>query len=351
MYYMMTSALHTPRGPVTRKDVARYAGVSTAVVSYVVNGGPKKVAPATEARVQDAIRVLGYRPNAAARALKLGSSETIGLIIPDNSNPFFSLLAHAVEDAAAELGYALLLTNSDGTLAKERRNIRNLASRQVDGVVLASVLFEPDLEALESAEIPAALLNHSGNAPGFNSVGVDLAAGAKIAVEHLIGHGHTNIALAMGTNVGHDYDLREEGWLQALTAAGLPEGPIVRRDFTRAGGYSAGQRLLASANRPTAIFASSDMQAIGILRAIHEAGLTVPGDIAMTSFDGSAEAEYCWPALTTVEQPVRAMAEAAVNALVGSSRGQAPQQRIFPTQLRIRQSCGCGRAGAERLPG
>ena len=112
----------------TRKDVARYAGVSTAVVSYVVNGGPKKVAPATEAKVQDAIRLLGYRPNAAARALKLGSSETIGLVIPDNSNPFFSLLAHAVEDAAAELGFALVLTNSDGNLAKERRNIRNLAA-------------------------------------------------------------------------------------------------------------------------------------------------------------------------------------------------------------------------------
>ena len=88
-------------GPVTRKDVARYAGVSTAVVSYVVNGGPKKVAPATEAKVQDAIRVLGYRPNAAARALKLGSSETLGLIVPDISNPFFSLFSHAVEDAAA----------------------------------------------------------------------------------------------------------------------------------------------------------------------------------------------------------------------------------------------------------
>nr|WP_211881368.1 LacI family DNA-binding transcriptional regulator [Pseudarthrobacter albicanus] len=343
---MTTSAVHTPRSPVTRKDVARYAGVSTAVVSYVVNGGPKKVAPATEAKVQDAIRVLGYRPNAAARALKLGSSETIGLVIPDNSNPFFSLLAHAVEDAAAELGYALLLTNSDGNLAKERRNIRNLASRQVDGVVLASVLFEPDLEALESAEIPAVLLNHGGNAPGFNSVGVDLAAGAKMAVDHLIGHGHTNIALAMGTNVANDFDRREHGWLQALTAAGLPEGPIVRGDFTRSGGYAAGQRLLASPNRPTAIFASSDMQAIGILRAIHEAGLDVPGDIALTSFDGSAEAEYSWPALTTVEQPVRIMAEAAVSALVGTSRGQEPEQRIFPTELRIRQSCGCGVPGA-----
>jgi LacI family transcriptional regulator len=310
-------------------------------VSYVVNGGPKKVAPGTEAKVQDAIRILGYRPNAAARALKLGSSETIGLVIPDNSNPFFSLLAHAVEDAAAELGYALLLTNSDGNLAKERRNIRNLASRQVDGVVLASVLFEPDLEALESAEIPAVLLNHGGQAPGFNSVGVDLASGATTAVEHLIGHGHTNIALAMGTNVGNDFDLREQGWLQALTAAGLPEGQIFRGAFSREGGYAVGRRLVAAANRPTAIFASSDMQAIGILRAIHEAGLTVPGDIALTSFDGAAEAEYSWPALTTVEQPVRVMAEAAVNALVGAARGRAAEHRIFPTELRIRQSCGC----------
>ena len=225
MYSMTTSATHTPRGPVTRKDVARYAGVSTAVVSYVVNGGPKRVAPATEAKVQDAIRVLGYRPNAAARALKLGSSETIGLIIPDNSNPFFSLLAHAVEDAAGELGYALFLTNSDGDLAKERRHIRNLAARQVDGVVLASVLSEPDLADLESAEIPSVLLSHSERPAGVTSVGVDLAAGARTAVEHLIGHGHTNIGLAMGTTTANEADDREQGWLQALKAARPAGGP------------------------------------------------------------------------------------------------------------------------------
>ncbi|HEY8701396.1 MAG TPA: LacI family DNA-binding transcriptional regulator [Arthrobacter sp.] len=338
---MTSSALNVPRGPVTRKDVARYAGVSTAVVSYVVNGGPKRVAPATEAKVRDAIRVLGYRPNAAARALKLGSSETLGLIVPDNSNPFFSLLAHAVEDAAAVLGYALVLTNSDGNVAKERRNIRNLAARQVDGVLLASVLFEPDLEDLEKADIPSVLLNHGREAAGFNSIGVDLATGARTAVEHLLWHGHTRIGLAMGTNVSGEVDDRERGWLQALRNAGVPEGQIVHSEFTRPGGYLAGQRLIASANRPTAIFASSDMQAIGILRAVHEAGLAAPGDIALASFDGSAEAEYSWPALTTVEQPVRAMAEAAVAALVGAGRGEPAQHRIYPTQLRIRQSCGC----------
>lgn len=341
MDLMTTSAVPAPRTQVTRKDVARFAGVSTAVVSYVVNKGPKKVAPATEAKVQEAIRLLGYRPNAAARALKLGSTETIGLIVPDNSNPFFSLLARAVEDAAADLGYALLLTNSDGNLTKERRDLRNLASRQVDGVILSSVLFQPDLAELEAAEIPAVLLDHDADTPGFNSVGVDRIAAAKSAVEHLIGHGHTNIALAMGINAGNFLDGREQGWLQALTEAGLPEGPIVRSFFTRDGGYVAGQRLLTAANKPTAIFASSDMQAIGILRALHEAGVSVPDDIALAAYDGSAEAEYSWPSLTTVEQPAQAMAKAAVTALIGARRGEKPKHRTFPTHLRVRNSCGC----------
>jgi LacI family transcriptional regulator len=145
----------------------------------------------------------------------------------------------------------------------------------------------------------------------------------------------------MGTNVSNEVDGREQGWLQALAAAGLPEGPIVRGEFTREGGYAAGQRLVASASHPTAVFASSDMQAIGILRALHEAGVSVPQDMALTSFDGSAEAEFSWPALTTVEQPVRAMAEAAVSALVGETKGSPPEHRLFPTRLRIRQSCGC----------
>lgn len=338
---MTTSAVHTPRGPVTRKDVARYAGVSTAVVSYVVNGGPKKVAPATEAKVQEAIRILGYRPNAAARALKMGSSQTLGLVIPDSSNPFWALLGHAVEVAAAGRGYALLLTNSDNQLDSERRHIRNLAARQVDGVVLASVMFEPDFVELVDAEIPSVLLNHASIAPGFNSVGVDLEAGARLAVEHLIGHGHTNIGLAMGITADDEADGREQGWRRALEAAGLPVGPLARGGFDRPGGYAAGQLLLAADKRPTAIFASSDMQAIGLLRAIREAGLSVPDDIAVASFDGSVEAEYSWPALTTVEQPVWDMAEAAVSALVGENRNEPPQHRVFPTQLRIRQSCGC----------
>lgn len=326
---------------VTRKDVARYAGVSTAVVSYVVNGGPKNVSPATEQRVRDAIAVLGYRPNAAARALKLGSSHMLGLIVPDIGNPFFTELAYAVEEEARALGYAVLMTNSDGSMAKERAHIRNLAARQVDGVFLASNMFEPDLSDLAATDIPAVLLATSMEATEFTTVGTELRAGARIAVEHLIGHGHTSIALAMGSNVAGEVDGRELGWLEALGKAGLREGPVVRSLFTRAGGLAAGQRLLASAERPTAVFASSDMQAIGIMRAFNEAGLSLPEEMAIVSFDGSVDAEYCWPPLTTVRQPIQEMARAAVSMLVGEGRSGAIKNVTIPTELIIRRSCGC----------
>lgn len=334
------TAAHAGRTPVTRKDVARYAGVSTAVVSYVVNSGPKKVAPATEARVLEAIRILGYRPNAAARALKLGSTEMLGLVIPDNTNTFFAELSHAIEDAANELGYALLLTNSNSTVTKERKHVRNLLSRQVDGLLLASVESDPHLEQVVEAGIPTVLLNRYEPAEGFASIGVDLTRGAVTAVEHLIGHGHTNIGLVVGTGSQESMDGREDGWLTALKKAQLPEGPMMRVPFTLQGGYSAGIRLIASHHRPTAIFVSSDMQAIGVLRALHEADLRVPEDVAVVSFDGSPDSEYSWPALTSIRQPINAMAEAAVRTLLDPLA--TAEHTIFPTEMVVRQSCGCG---------
>lgn len=322
----------------TRKDVARLAGVSTAVVSYVVNDGPKKVAPATEAKVRNAIAALGYRPNAAARALKLGSSEMLGMIVPDSTNPFFVMLAHAVEVAAAERGYVLLIANSDASVASERRHVENLASRRVDGVFLSSVLFEPDLRDLESADIPVVLLNHSADSPGFASVGVDLRHGGRIAVEHLAAHGHRDIGLVMGTATGGGLDGREAGWLDGIRAAGLVPGPIVRAPFSSESGYRVGLELAASPERPSALFASSDILAVGLLRAFHESGMRVPEDVAIVSFDGTPQAEYSWPGLTTLAQPIGEMARAAVDALLD---GGAVGHAIFEPTLVRRASCGC----------
>jgi LacI family transcriptional regulator len=335
----MVAMAHPAAKPApTRTDVARLAGVSTAVVSYVVNGGPKKVAPATEARVREAIAALGYRPNAAARALKLGSSEMLGMIVPDTTNPFFVMLAHAIELAAAERGYALLIANSDASVATERRHVESLASRRVDGVFLSSVLFEPDLRDLESADIPVVLLNHSLDSPGFASVGVDLRAGGRTAVAHLAEHGHRDIGLVMGTTTGGGPDGREAGWLEGIRAAGLVPGPIIRAPFRREEGYRLGLELAGSADRPTALFASSDILAVGIVKAFHESGVRIPEDVAIVSFDGSPEAEYSWPGLTTLAQPISEMAAAAVESLVG---GGPTTNRIFAPELVRRASCGC----------
>ncbi|MFT4135975.1 LacI family DNA-binding transcriptional regulator [Microbacterium sp.] len=329
----------TPAKPAaTRNDVARLAGVSAAVVSYVVNGS-KRVSPTTETRVREAIAMLGYRPNRAARALRLGSSETLGMVVPDSTNPFFATLAHAVEQAAAERGYDLLVANSDGSVAMERRHLDNLATRQVDGVFVCSSIVEPDLRALEQADIPSVLLNQYVAAPGVDSVSVDLKRGSALAVEHLAEHGHRTIGLVIGTNSDNTVDAREVGWHETIARLGLSAGTVFRHPFSRSGGYDAGRWLLHSAVRPSALFVGSDRQAVGVLKALHEAGVRVPEDIAIISFDGSEDAEFSWPPLSSVAQPIDEMAHAAVTALI-DGEGEKHHLVFEPTLIR-RASCGC----------
>jgi LacI family transcriptional regulator len=318
-----------PKEPVTRNDVAEYAGVSTAVVSYVVNEGPRKVAPETRNRVLEAIRVLGYRPNATARALRMGTTRTFGLITPDGGNPLFAELAKAIDKAAAARGYVVLQTSADGDPATERAKIAELLARQVSGLLLVAPTEDPELT---DAEVPAIALNRV--LPTISSVRPAYREGARQGVEHLIGHGHRTIGLVVG---GDGHSERELGWRDALDAAGLPEGPIARTTFSRKGGYLAAQSLLPA--RPTAIFASSDLQAIGVLRALHESGLRVPEDIAIAAFDGTPETEYAWPPLTVVRQPLEELAREAVRRLIEGE--ESVEALTFPTDLILRRSCGC----------
>jgi LacI family transcriptional regulator len=326
----------SPQRRVTRADVARYAGVSPAVVSYTINSGSGAVAPATRIRVEEAIRVLGYRPNAAARTLKMGSTKMFGVVVPDSSNPFFAQLGHALEDAASERGYALIVVNVEGSPESYGPSIRNLASRQVDGIVSAAGVSLSSLAALDAAGIPTVLLNQFEAVDGMVAIGPDLYAGARTAMEHLIWHGHKKIAFVGETG---PTDLRERGWRDALAAAGIPLGPIAAGEYTREGGYTAGRALMSGAETPTAIFASSDQQGVGVLRALHEAGVAIPEQIAIVSFDGSPESEYSWPALTTLEQPVRAMAVDALEKLIHPS--DETSFTLYPAELIIRHSCGC----------
>ncbi len=332
----MTKTSGTGARKVTRKDVARLAGVSDAVVSYTLNGGPP-VAPATAERVREAVRLLGYTPNASARALKLGSARLIAVIVPDSSNPFFAALCQAVEDAARLEGYAVLVVNAEGDRSRTLPYLQSLASRQVDGVLIASPIDESQVAAFNSSGVRWTMLNRSAPIAGTLSVGLDLIEGARVATAHLVGHGYQNIAFI---GQARPDDHRYMGWRAALKAAGLDAGPAIFSPFSREGGLAAGRELVALRIRPDAVFVSSDMMAVGVLRAFHEADLAIPGDIAIVSFDGSPESEYSWPPLTTLRQPVDAMGADAVAQLIHPEPGSQGHHR-FEGELVIRRSCGC----------
>lgn len=337
------AAQETPRrGTVTRNDVARLAGVSTAVVSYVING-TKNVSPGTKARVHHAIEKLGYQPNRTARSLRMGSSEMFGMVVPDATNQFFSSLAHHVEQAAAERGYTLLTANADGSLNVERKQLDVLVSRGVDGLFICSNIEQPDVHSLLDAGISFVLVNQFDELPGVNSVGVDLYQGAFDAVTHLAEHGHRTVGFIEGKTFTGVSDARQAGWLAAVQAHQLIPGPVVMRGYSAQGGYEAGRELIETGRVPEAIFVGSDQLGVGLLRALHEAGLRVPDDVAIVSFDGTIDSEFSWPPLTTISQPVDLMARAAVEALIDSHH--SPRNQVFSPTLIRRASCGCNGLG------
>lgn len=348
---------------VTRADVARLAGVSSAVVSYVVNDGPRPVAAATAERVREAMELLGYRPNASARALRTGTTETVGLVLGDSRNPFFTEYTFELVKAAASRGKQLLIGDAQRGRFDEADIVDTLISRQVDGVLLATARGRSDPRiTARVAAVPTVLINCPGPVPGRRTVGSAARAGAQRLIAHLIDHDRRRIALVMGTEGFGDPDPRESGWLMAHVEAGLAPGAMVRTPFTRAGGYSAAVQLLDESPTLDAIFASNDLQAIGVLRALHERGRSIPDDIAVVAFDGTVESEFAWPPLTVARQNLPAMAAASFDLL----RAEIPRSGRhveIPTELILRSSCGCpvpdpmttrpprGRDGAEPAPG
>ncbi len=324
----------------TRADVARRAGVSTAVVSYVVNDGPRRVAPETAQRVRAAVEALDYSPNPAARSLRRGSSELLGLVLPDITNPYFAELARAVETAAAERGLLVTLASTGARGDAERELVADLVSRDVDGVLLSTVLTPDALRAVGRPRRPTVLVNVSTAFPGYASVGADARQGAYEVVDHLIAvHGHPSVALVIGESTERLPEPRERGFAEAFAAHGLPPGPVVRTTYSRRGGYEAVRQVLSWRHRPTAVFLSSDQQASGAYRALREAGLECPDDLALVAYDGTSESEFCWPPLTVSRQPVEMMARAAVATVLDPTT--APDHERFATELVVRRSCGC----------
>lgn len=329
-------------------DVARRAGVSIATVSRVLNGGAP-VHEATRRRVEQAVAELGFSPNGLARALHSKRTRSVGLLVPDISNPYYPELARGVEDVASQHGYSVVVCNTDGRPDKRREYMRVLREKRVDGVILAGGATEEDQAQPISGESWPAVVGIGYRLPGCVAVGIDNVRAAYEATTHLVQLGHRRVALIAGPLRRLSIRDRVAGYRQSLLEHGIEPDPalIQEGDFRPASGYSAARALLALPEPPTAIFAANDRMAIGAMAAVIDAGLRIPEDVALVGFDDTPLSAYIRPALTTVKVPSYEMGAAAMRqvlALLSKSRDVQPLI-LLPVRLVVRASSGGPRGG------
>ncbi|AJE84439.1 LacI-family transcriptional regulator [Streptomyces albus] len=331
--------------------MARLAGTSTAVVSYVINNGPRPVAPATRERVLAAIKELGYRPDRVAQAMASRRTDLIGMIVPDARQPFFAEMAHAVEQAAADRGKMVLVGNSDYLDEREVHYLRAFLGMRVSGLILVSQgPSETAAVEIDAWDARVVLLHRRPEAIEDVAVVTDDVSGAQLATSHLLDHGHAYVACLGGTEetpaVGDPVSDHVEGWRRAMDEAGRStEGRLFQAPYNRYDAYQVALRLLDGPDRPPAIVCATDDQAIGVLRAARELRIDVPGGLAVAGFDDVKEAGLTDPPLTTVASDRQAMARAAVDLVLDDGLRVAGSRRerlkLFPSRLVIRRSCGC----------
>ncbi len=335
---------------ITIKDIAKKAGVSYATVSRALNNRPE-VSEKTRREIQRLAAEMGYKPNAIARGLVTKETFTLGLIIPDITNPFFPEVARGVEEAASDAGYSVFLCNTNWDVKKEKTYIELLEEKRVDGLILASVCEdEKSLRDLIDREVPVVLINRVPEQVSINYVAIDNIKGAQQAVEHLISLGHRRIAYVGGLKQVESTRERLQGYRLALAIHDIPfKEELVRYGtFKKESGYESALALLSLPQPPTAIFAVNDILALGVIHAIKDKGLKVPDDVAVVGFDDIPFAAYAEVNLTTVAQPKYTMGEMAAKILIDEIRkGPSPEKKyiVLPPTLVIRASSG-GKRGS-----
>jgi LacI family transcriptional regulator len=330
--------LSSARRP-TVVDVARAASVSVGTVSNVVSGA-RNVRPETRERVELAIAELGFRPNTIARALIRRRTQTVGMVIPDVTNPFFSDLIWEVERALTEADYAVVFGNSANDPGRERRYLEAFLSRRVDALVVA-VTAGADLELVRAlaAEVPTVFVDRLVP-PDVECVVGDNDAGMGLVVDHLVGLGHRRLALVNGDEGLETARAREAGVEAALARHGFELAARSSGSFTLESGDTQAKELLAAA--PTAVVGANDLLAMGALAAAARAGLSVPDELSVTGYDDIAYAAFTSPPLTTVRQPAGTMGEEAVRLLLARLEGDEspPRRVVVEPELRARASTG-----------
>ena len=339
---------------VSIRDVAAHAGVSVATVSNVFNR-PDIVASATRRRVEGAIAALGYMRNESARQLRLGQSRTIGLIVPDITNPFFTDVTRGVEDVVSAAGGMVIICNSDDDPDKESRYVTLLAEQRVQGALVVPVSGSQAATArLRARGIPVVLLDSSGATDDISSVSVNDIAGGRIAVAHLLANGHRRSAfLGAGSDAPQAVD-RTLGAHQAFRSAGRSPGDLqlLRTSGLNVdGGARAAVEMLQrkSRARPTAVACVNDLLALGLLHELIRSGVRVPDDIAIVGYDDISFAQAAAVPLSSVRQPRRHLGRRAAELLLDECAGSTGHDRVvFEPELVIRASSVRRRGRANR---
>jgi LacI family transcriptional regulator len=320
----------------TLRDVAKRVGLSPATVSRALTGHPY-VDDETRRKVVRAAGELGYRPNALARALRVQSTKTIGLIIPDIRNDFYAESASVLQGALEERGYRLILCISKGDPNSDRSYLRTLAEQRVDGIVHvpSGPISAADLEA-GGRPIPLVQLLRHTRTHAFDAIVSDDREGAATLTRHLIEQGHRRIAMLTGPDVFSTTRYRIEGYRQALREAGIPasEEQILYGAYSPASGYAQAQEVLFGATRPTAIFSSGSPLTGGVLRALAQSGVRVPDDISLVAYEDPEWYSLTVPPLTCYALPLREMGRIAAE-VVTSRLGEDTENRRPPTVLRF----------------
>lgn len=327
------------------REIAKKAGVSTATVSRVVNG-TAPVAERTEQRVRKAIEHLGYYPNSHARTLGSGKSQMYGLIISDITNPFFPEVVKHFEQIAVEHGQEVLIANTNYQPERMKICVRRMLERKVDGVAIMTSEMEPELiQVLKNRGVPIVFLDTGDVGSQISNILIDYDHGVGIAIDHLTSLEHRRIAFISGPPSLASARIRQQAFLAALHGKGLKcvDEYIGTGNHRIEGGQAAMERMLDLRVKPTAVLASNDLTAIGVVRAIHAAGLRVPEDISVVGFDDIELSSFLEPPLTTVRVSRAEIGTRAFTTLYAGNKNSGTAFRIA-TELIVRQSTGPARA-------
>ncbi|MBB1509321.1 LacI family DNA-binding transcriptional regulator [Tessaracoccus sp. MC1756] len=322
------------------REVAAAAGVSTATVSRVANGGAG-VDPDLAKRVQGVIDEMGYRPNLVARGLRSQSTPLLALVIPDIENAFFTSLCRGVEDVARRQKFSVMLCNTDEDPAKEAAYLGVLAAHSVSGVIISAASVSSDLAPVTSRGIAVVGIGRRLG-DGFDCVRTDSEAGARQATRHLLSYGAERVACITGADDVITAEERLQGYKHALEAAGLAvdDDLIVHANFREDGAYRAMNQLLDLDQPPDGVFVANNRMTIGAMRACRERGVSIPEELSLVGFDDLPWADLTTPSITTMRQPTYEIGAAAARLLLERIGGEpgAGREIVFQPELAVRQS-------------